>query len=186
MSGASIDSVNALLPQTQCEECGYKGCRPYAEAIIKGENIDLCAPGGEYVYSRLASHVGTEGDIQKVQSRFKPPSIARIDQTECIGCMKCTRVCPTDAIVGSKKQNHFILEVDCTGCGLCLPVCPVDCIDLLEESLSFERCMEQSAAYKDLYDSRLSRLESQEPRLQKIEAPDLLSEILNVRKSRHE
>jgi len=56
---------------------------------------------------------------------------ALIQEADCIGCGKCTPVCPTDAIVGAPKFLHNVLEADCIGCERCVPVCPVDCISLV-------------------------------------------------------
>lgn len=146
-----IDEVNALLPQTQCEECGYKGCRPYAEAMMQGETIDLCAPGGPTVLSRLERFFNVSGDSEKVARRYVPPRLAVIDQDVCIGCTKCISPCPTQAIVGAKKHNHFVLASDCTGCGLCVAVCPVDCIEMVHDDLSYEGKLSLSHSFKSLY-----------------------------------
>lgn len=59
--------------------------------------------------------------------------LAWIDEQWCIGCTLCISACPTDAIIGSNKHMHSVIEENCTGCELCLPVCPVDCI-LLENA----------------------------------------------------
>ncbi|MBK1703038.1 electron transport complex subunit RsxB [Halochromatium glycolicum] len=124
------DQVDALLPQSQCGQCGYPGCRPYAEAVASGEaEINLCAPGGEGTMLAIADLLGREpvevGEIEET-----PKSVAVIDEQTCIGCTKCLQSCPVDAIVGAAKQLHGIIASECTGCGLCLSPCPVDCIHL--------------------------------------------------------
>ncbi|WP_058557042.1 electron transport complex subunit RsxB [Thiohalocapsa sp. ML1] len=124
------DQVDALLPQSQCGQCGYPGCRPYAEAVAAGEaDINLCAPGGESTMLAIADLLGREpielGDIVE-----KPKCVAVIDEKACIGCTKCLQVCPVDAIVGAAKQLHGVIGAECTGCGLCMEPCPVDCIQL--------------------------------------------------------
>ena len=121
-----VDQVLGVLPQTQCEECGFQGCKPYAEAIVNGADVDLCAPGGVSTYQAITGIMGRKGDISKVQNRYQPPRLAAIDQTICIGCTKCIKPCPTNAIIGYKKMNHFVIASDCTGCGLCVEYCPVD------------------------------------------------------------
>jgi Na+-translocating ferredoxin:NAD+ oxidoreductase subunit B len=129
-----VAQIDALLPQTQCAQCGYPGCRPYAEAIARGEaDINQCPPGGEYGIRALAELLGVEGKpLSAEHGVVKPPQVALIREAECIGCTKCIQACPVDAIVGANKLMHTVVAELCTGCELCLPPCPVDCIDLVE------------------------------------------------------
>ena len=129
-----VDKINACLPQTQCGQCGYPGCRPYAEAIANGEEINLCPPGGDDGVHKLAELLGREYKPLSAEHEAKKPEkvVAFIDEQVCIGCTLCIQVCPVDAIIGAAKQMHTVLESACTGCELCLPPCPVDCISLLE------------------------------------------------------
>ena len=124
--------VDAVLPQTQCTECGYAGCRPYAEAIASGvADINQCPPGGDAVIARLATLLEREPKpLNPVHGAYRPPTVARIVEPTCIGCTKCIQACPVDAIVGANKLMHTVLASWCTGCGLCVPRCPVDCIVL--------------------------------------------------------
>lgn len=127
------DRIGALLPQTQCGQCGFPGCRPYAEALARGDaEINLCPPGGEAGVKALADLLGRD----PLPLRNGPPapmakSVARIDEDRCIGCTLCIQACPVDAIVGAAKLMHTVIAAECTGCALCLPPCPVDCIDLV-------------------------------------------------------
>ncbi len=124
------DQVDALLPQTQCGQCGHPGCRPYAEAVARGEDeINRCAPGGEATVRALADLLGREPVAMEVEERA--PSVAIIDPETCIGCTLCLQACPVDAIVGAAKQLHGVIAEECTGCELCLPPCPVDCIEMV-------------------------------------------------------
>jgi electron transport complex protein RnfB len=124
------DQLDALLPQSQCGQCGYPGCRPYAEAVASGEaEINQCGPGGEGTMLAIADLLGRE-PIEVGEIVEKPKSIAIIDEQDCIGCTKCLQVCPVDAIVGAAKQLHGILGTECTGCELCVDVYPVDCIHM--------------------------------------------------------
>ncbi|NND58697.1 MAG: electron transport complex subunit RsxB [Gammaproteobacteria bacterium] len=126
-------AIDHLLPQTQCGQCGYPGCRPYAEAIARGDaDINQCPPGGESTIDALADLLGREPKpLNPENGTEAPPTVALIDESLCIGCKKCILVCPVDAIVGAPKLMHTVLMADCTGCDLCVPVCPVDCIDMV-------------------------------------------------------
>ncbi|HEX4944405.1 MAG TPA: electron transport complex subunit RsxB [Usitatibacteraceae bacterium] len=127
------DRIDALLPQTQCTKCGYDGCRPYAEAIAKGEaDIDQCPPGGDEGIAKLAALLDrTVKPLNPVHGEYRPPQAAFIDESLCIGCVKCIHACPVDAIVGASKLMHTVIAGWCTGCELCIPPCPVDCISLV-------------------------------------------------------
>lgn len=125
-----VEKIDAFLPQTQCGQCGYPGCRPYAEAIAKGDaDINQCPPGGMEVVKALADLLAVEPKpLSAEHSVEKPPSVAVIEEANCIGCTLCIQACPVDAIVGAPKLMHTVIESECTGCELCLPPCPVDCI----------------------------------------------------------
>jgi electron transport complex protein RnfB len=127
------EKIDAILPQTQCGQCGYPGCKPYAAAIAAGDaDINQCPPGGEDGVKKLAELLGLEGKpLDAAHGVPKPKSVAVIDEPTCIGCTLCIQACPVDAIVGAAKQMHTIIASECTGCELCLPPCPVDCIAML-------------------------------------------------------
>ena len=127
---AAVDTVDALLPQTQCRRCGYDACRPYAEALVRGETeINRCPPGGEVTVAALARAL--DRPVVPLDPACGPTGAretAQIVESECIGCTVCIRACPVDAIIGARKWMHAVLESECTGCGLCVEPCPVDCI----------------------------------------------------------
>ena len=125
------DIVMQQLPQTQCGRCGYPGCRAYAEAVTAGAAPNLCAPGGDKTATALAQL--TDRPIMTTHPSVVQDyelGVAEIDSNDCIGCTRCIQVCPTDAIIGGARMQHWILEADCSGCDLCLSACPVDCIAL--------------------------------------------------------
>ena len=133
MDSELVDRIDDLLPQTQCTQCGYTGCRPYAEAIVAGDaDINQCPPGGDGGIRKLASLLGRPFKaLDPSHGIHKPMMAALIDERWCIGCTLCIQACPVDAIVGAPKRMHTVLLQHCTGCELCIPPCPVDCIDLL-------------------------------------------------------
>lgn len=125
----TADDLDALLPQTQCTRCGHDGCRPYAEAMAAGAPINRCPPGGAATIAALARVTGREPlPLDPERGVEGPPTVARINEDECIGCARCLPPCPVDAIIGARKQMHTVLLALCTGCELCVAPCPVDCI----------------------------------------------------------
>lgn len=132
MTAEAVERIHAALPQTQCTRCGYPDCHAYAQAIaLEGVAINRCPPGGAEGIERLAQLTGRPAEPLDPEHGFEGPrTVAFIDENWCIGCTLCLDACPTDAIVGSHKVMHTMLEPWCTGCELCIPVCPVDCIEL--------------------------------------------------------
>jgi len=128
-----VEQIDSLLPQTQCGQCGYPGCRPYAQQIAQGDEINKCPPGGQTTVDAIAGLLGVDapnldaGDAANADIK----RVAFIREDECIGCTKCIQACPMDAILGAAKQMHTVIADECTGCDLCVEPCPVDCIDML-------------------------------------------------------
>ncbi|MGE0383819.1 MAG: RnfABCDGE type electron transport complex subunit B [Gammaproteobacteria bacterium] len=144
-TGADLDDrIDALLPQTQCGQCGFGGCRPYAAAIGAGlAGIDRCPPGGERTRRALAQLLGVDPVPGAVAG--PGPVVARIDESACVGCAKCIAACPVDAIVGAPRRMHTVIESWCTGCGLCLPPCPTDCFSLVPAARRVELRLREHA-----------------------------------------
>ncbi|MEQ1558538.1 MAG: electron transport complex subunit RsxB [Methyloglobulus sp.] len=144
----SIDQINAILPQTQCGQCGYKGCKPYAEAISVGQaDINQCPPGGDEGILELAELLGLKAKpLNPEFGEHKPKQVAVIVEEDCIGCVKCIAACPVDAILGAAKLMHTVIAVECTGCELCVAPCPVDCIVM--KPLAVQPSPEQRLAQK--------------------------------------
>lgn len=155
-----IESINSLLPQTQCQRCGYQACLPYAQAIaLENEAINRCPPGGARGIEKLAQvtgqpvltlneDCGTEGPIR----------LASIDAQRCIGCALCLDACPVDAISGAFKFMHAVIEDDCTGCELCLPSCPVDCIEMRSPAQPIEWTDDKATQARQHFEKRRHRL----------------------------
>ena len=131
VSNDLIDEIDSILPQTQCAQCGYPGCRPYAKSISQGESIDLCIPGGPQVQAQLSALMQT---IPLTQIPSPKEELAFIQEENCIGCGLCLPACPVDAIIGAKDYLHTVVAGECTGCELCVAACPVDCIVMQENT----------------------------------------------------
>lgn len=125
-----IEQINALLPQTQCGQCDYPGCLPYAKALAKGEaQINQCPPGGQEGVDALAELFNIETlPLNETHGNNATNHVVIVDEALCIGCTLCIQACPVDAFVGASKLMTSVIEKECTGCDLCIPVCPVDCI----------------------------------------------------------
>ncbi len=155
-----IDQIESLLPQTQCKQCEYDGCRPYADAIInKNENINKCLPGGVKTYHAISDILERPRfDVLTHELMNKEQSISKveIDAKNCVGCTKCIQACPVDAIIGASRTMHHIISDICTGCNLCIPACPVDCIETIDAST-----LPAPAFLKERYQQRNDRLSYQ-------------------------
>lgn len=129
-----VESINGLLPQTQCAQCGYPGCLPYATAIAAGTAaINLCPPGGRETIERLAELLGRDS-VPPLAAAEPVASVAVIDESSCIGCTHCRTACPVDAITGAHQYMHTVIASECTGCELCVAPCPVNCIRMVAAS----------------------------------------------------
>jgi len=128
----NIESIEELLPQTQCGDCGFNGCRPYAEAIANNTaDLNRCLPGGNETVKVLSLITGLDiKPLYKKTEKYAVPQLALIEEEHCIGCVKCIAACPVDAIIGAPKQMHSVIDAYCTGCELCIAPCPVDCITM--------------------------------------------------------
>jgi electron transport complex protein RnfB len=158
-----VDQIDALLPQTQCGQCSFNGCRPYAEAIASGEaDINQCPPGGDDGVTALANLLGMASKPLNTQfGQHKPKSVAFIIEADCIGCVKCIAACPVDAILGAAKFMHTVIADECTGCELCIAPCPMDCIIMQPVESLPDKKFEQAMWAKQRYQARNLRKENE-------------------------
>ena len=179
-----IQSIDALLPQTQCGLCGHRdGCLPYAKSITEGEDANKCVPGGQPVADALAELL-SRPKLQAIESVWaiqrdgRPQRMkAIIREDECIGCTKCISACPVDAIIGAGKLMHTILTDLCTGCELCIPPCPVDCIDLIEDLQDLPQEPQRIAEQTDLRERYYAHIQREEKRRIHRKGPVVRAEI---------
>ena len=159
MANDLSERIDALLPQTQCRQCGYAGCRPYAEAVAAGDaDINRCPPGGVEVIDALARLLGqVPVPLDASCGVAKAPAVALIDEAWCIGCTLCIQACPVDAIAGAAKLMHTVITAECTGCELCIPPCPMDCIAMVAVERPLEP-MALAAHWRSRYRARQNRL----------------------------
>jgi electron transport complex protein RnfB len=124
-----VEKIEGLLPGSQCGQCGYPGCGPAAEAVANAQApVSMCPPGGRALAEELAGLLGVSVDLSAVED--KAPVVAHIHENLCVGCTKCFKRCPTDAILGGPKMIHAVFADACTGCEKCFDVCPTECIEL--------------------------------------------------------
>ncbi len=166
------DDVDAVLPQTQCGQCGFDGCRPYAAAVAAGQAaINRCPPGGEATIRALARLTRLPCvPLDPSCGVPRPPEVAVIEEATCIGCTLCIQACPVDAIVGASQRMHTVIAAECTGCRLCLPPCPVDCIVMFETAQPAPARFENAAHYRHRHRARQERLERERAEAQGREA----------------
>jgi len=166
-SQSLTDRIDAVLPQTQCTQCGYAGCRPYAEAIAtQGVNINHCPPGGQRTILELARVTGRKlVPLDAAFGQEEPLQCAKITEADCIGCTLCIQACPVDAIVGAPKRMHTVVSDLCTGCRLCVAPCPVDCIIMLPATFLWD--IQRAHAARARFEARKTRLgrENEQARL---------------------
>ena len=172
MNQPLIDQIDAVLPQTQCGKCGYSGCRPYAEAIAKGQaDINQCPPGGQDGILKIAELLDVPPKPLNTAHGFPSPykAVAIIDERLCIGCTFCLKACPVDAIAGAAKQMHTVIAAECTGCELCIAPCPMDCIRLIpaDENAASTDNLPAAARKQQIADHARTRYQRRQQRLER-------------------
>lgn len=174
------DAIDALLPQTQCQQCQFAGCRPYATAIASGDaDINRCPPGGVTTLLALAELLNRDASpfLADMAQRATSPQRAVIQEEQCIGCTKCLQVCPTDAIIGAQKLMHTVIADACTGCELCLAPCPVDCITFVPTTPSATEQHASATQWRQRHQARLDRLAREHARARQPDAPSFTTAL---------
>lgn len=194
----SAEAIDALLPQTQCRQCGFDGCAAYAQAIAQGlAPINRCAPGGARGIAKLARATGLpETALDPEFGREVPFAVAHVRAADCIGCGGCAKACPTDAIAGAPKHLHGVIAERCTGCALCAPACPMDCIDFVETGAAwtdedarrakrlFEETWARRVKRRAQEDARLKALRADAGAAQALERKNFLADIMALARKR--
>jgi electron transport complex protein RnfB len=136
-AGALVQEIEAMLPGSQCGQCGYPGCGPAAEAVASAKAaVTLCPPGGRALAQSLAAKLGVSADLSDMDDQV--PQVAFVNEQLCIGCTKCFKRCPTDALIGANRQIHVVIKDACTGCGKCVDICPTESIQMRDVPLTLE------------------------------------------------
>lgn len=170
----SIDAIDALLPQTQCTKCGYKDCYDYAKAITNGEKHNRCPPGGEITMIALSTLLKRpQLELDTTCGIHQPRKVAVINEDLCIGCTKCILACPVDAIIGSGKLMHTVIEQDCSGCDLCVEPCPMDCIDMIELPFEKQPNILADVSYSTMQDAYRQRHQQRNQRIEEAQKLEL-------------
>lgn len=181
---SNADQIDAVLPQTQCGLCGFKGCFPYAEALAqKTVAINLCPPGGITGLMKIAQLVSEDPFpfMANMKEKAKPNLRAVIREEECIGCTKCIQACPVDAILGTGKRMHTVITDECTGCELCVAPCPVDCIDMV--ALPVDNTEAQKSQFRERYRARETRLQQEQMEREQLKQEAQQNKAIADRKS---
>jgi Na+-translocating ferredoxin:NAD+ oxidoreductase subunit B len=129
--------IQSMLPGSQCGQCGFVGCAQAAAALAKGDApVTLCPPGGKALAEALAAKLGIKVDLSAVADTG--PQLAQVSEEICIGCCRCLKVCPTDAILGAAKQIHNVIREACTGCAACIDRCPTEAMTMVPVPITLQ------------------------------------------------
>jgi H+/Na+-translocating ferredoxin:NAD+ oxidoreductase subunit B len=152
-----IDTVQDILPGTNCGACGLPGCRLFAEKAVAGEiQPSECRVGGPETATIVADYLGVDaGEVDKEVARLlcAGGSNVAMQMAEyvgypscraaaavagggkgcrygCLGYGDCQMVCDYDAIIMSSTGLPIVDVEKCTSCGDCIEICPKDILEL--------------------------------------------------------
>jgi electron transport complex protein RnfB len=158
-----IDQVEAALPGANCGGCGFPGCRGFAEACVKADQLDdlFCPVGGNACMVDVASVLGKtpvekDPEVAVVRCSGSPEHRIRTNaydgarscaiahslysgdtgcQYGCLGLADCVDACTFDAIFMNDETGlPYVLDDICTACGACVDACPRDIIELRKKN----------------------------------------------------
>ncbi len=154
-----IDEVEQALPGANCGGCGFAGCRAFADACVKENDLSelYCPVGGNDCMTGVANILGlvaVKKDPRVAVLRcngtceFRPKTnnfdgaatCAIIHATYsgetacqygCLGCGDCCEVCDFDALHMDPVTGLPVVDEDkCTACGACVRECPKTLFEL--------------------------------------------------------
>ncbi|MCF8381118.1 MAG: Fe-S cluster domain-containing protein [Bacteroidales bacterium] len=158
-----IDEVEEALPAANCGGCGFAGCRNFADALVKAENMDdlYCPVGGNDVMAKVAGILGHEAvakaaTVAVIRCNGRPEFRPKTNQYDgvqtcaivhnlysgesgcphgCLGCGDCVAACDFDAIhMNPDTGLPEVIDDKCTACGACVKACPRDIIELRKKN----------------------------------------------------
>lgn len=154
-----IDNVEKTLPGANCGGCGFAGCRAFAEACVKADDLDqlYCPVGGNDTMKAVAAILGFEVKekapmVAVLRCNGSSDNRAKINSYDgmpscrvmfslyagdtgcsygCLGQGDCVKACKFDAIhIDPSTSLPVIDEEKCTACGACVRDCPKSILEL--------------------------------------------------------
>lgn len=154
-----IDQVEEILPATNCGGCGFPGCRAFAEALVKSDDISSmnCPVGGADTMNKVAEMLGKEAGsatpmVAVVRCNGTCEHRPKLNEYQgatscavasalyggesgcsfgCLGLGDCVAACKFDAMYMDEATGlPVIIEDNCVACGACVTACPKSIIEL--------------------------------------------------------
>lgn len=145
-----VEELMDNLPGANCGACGYPGCSGYAKALVNGDDITLCTPGGNSTIESIAAILGVDAvavapqtalvncaggrRVAPDRSHYMGPMDCRTAvlvasgtkgcRWGCVGLGTCAEACDDNAIAFTDDGLAYVLPDSCIACKKCLRVCP--------------------------------------------------------------